>query len=133
MYLIDTNVWLERLLDQERSEDVRRFLDATPTERLFVTDFAFHSIGVVLSKLNRTDALIRFVRDAFVDGAVALVHLEPEDTERIVAVAQQFNLNFDDAYQYMAAEKHGLTIISFDADFERTELGRTTPAEVLGG
>ena len=131
MYLVDTNVWLERLLDQERAEDIRRFLDETPSERLFITDFAFHSIGVVMSKLNRVEALLRFVQDAFMDGAVALVHLKPEDTQRIASVIKQFNLDFDDAYRYVAAEKHDLTIVSFDSDFERTERGRKTPAEVL--
>lgn len=31
MYLVDTNIWLERLLDQERSDEVARFLDHVPT------------------------------------------------------------------------------------------------------
>ena len=131
MYLVDTNVWLERLLDQERAEDVRRFLDTTPSERLFITDFAFHSIGVVMSKLNRVEALLRFVQDAFMDGAVVLIHLEPDDTQRISSVIKQFNLDFDDAFQYVAAEKHNLTIVSFDSDFARTERGKKTPAEAL--
>jgi hypothetical protein len=52
MYLIDTNVWLERLLDQSKSEEVRKFLDDTPSEHLFITDFSFHSIGVILEKLK---------------------------------------------------------------------------------
>jgi predicted nucleic acid-binding protein len=29
MYLVDTNVWIERLLEQARSEEVRHFLDRT--------------------------------------------------------------------------------------------------------
>ncbi|GAW90985.1 type II toxin-antitoxin system VapC family toxin [Calderihabitans maritimus] len=132
MYLVDTNVWLERLLDQARSEEVRAFLDHMPSERLFITDFAFHSIGVVLSRLNRVEALLRFVRDAFMDGAVVLIHLEPEDTQHLVRVIEQFNMDFDDAYQYVTAEKYNLTIVSFDSDFDRTERGRKTPAEVLG-
>ncbi len=131
MYLVDTNVWLERLLDQTRFEEVRNFLDHTPSERLFITDFAFHSIGVVLSRLNRLEALLRFVQDAFMDGAVVLIRLEPEDTQRLVRVIEQFNLDFDDAYQYVAAEKYNLTIVSFDSDFDRTERGRKIPAEVL--
>jgi len=31
----------------------------------------------------------------------------------------------------MIAEKHNLAIISFDTDFDRTERGRKTPAEIL--
>lgn len=133
MYLVDTNVWLERLLDQTSSKDVARFLHETPSERLFITDFAFHSIGVVLSRLERMDALLRLVQDAFVDGAVSLIHLEPEDTERLAGALQRFDLDFDDAYQYVAAEKHDLTIVSFDSHFDSTERGRKTPAAVLTG
>ncbi len=130
MHLVDTNVWLERLLDQTRSEEVGQFLHRVPSNRLFITDFAFHSIGVVLSRLNHNEAFLRFVRDAFVEGAVSLVHLDPEDTERIVSVMQEFGLDFDDAYQYAAAEKYGLEIISFDTDFDRTEKGRKTPGDI---
>ena len=73
---------------------------------------------------------MRFVQDAFMDGAVALVHLKPEDTQRIASVIKQFNLDFDDAYQYVAAEKYHLTLVSFDSDFDRTGRGRKTPVEI---
>jgi len=43
----------------------------------------------------------------------------------------RMKLDFDDAYQYVAAEKHNLTLVSFDADFDRTDRGRKTPAELL--
>jgi uncharacterized protein len=64
VYLLDTNVWLERLLDQERSDEVGRFLNQTPSEQLCLTDFSFHSIGVILTRLNRPGALLQFVQDA---------------------------------------------------------------------
>lgn len=38
--------------------------------------------------------------------------------------AQKFNLDFDDAYQYAGALTQKLQIVSFDKDFDRTELGR---------
>ncbi|MFH1633930.1 MAG: PIN domain-containing protein [Chloroflexota bacterium] len=131
MYLIDTNVWLERLLEQERYEEVGKFLDRLPSDRLFITDFAFHSIGVILCRLDQRDVLLRFVRDTFVDGSVTLLHLAPDSTQRLVDMMAQFNLDFDDAYQYTAAERYNLTLVSFDHDFDRTERGRKTPAEVL--
>ena len=133
MYLVDTNMWLERLLDQARSDEVGDFLDRTPTEHLFVTDFTFHSVGVVLSRLSHQQALLRFVQDAFIDGAVGLVRLGPADTDRLVRVMEQFNLDFDDTYQYVAAEKHDLTLVSLDSDFDRTDRGRKTPLQVLRG
>ncbi|MDH7486504.1 MAG: hypothetical protein QHJ81_09555 [Anaerolineae bacterium] len=33
---------------------------------------------------------------------------------------------------YVAAEKYKLTLVSFDSDFDRTERGRRTPAEIWG-
>ena len=46
-------------------------------------------------------------------------------------IARKFQIDFDDAYQYVAAAKHGYTIISFDDDFDRTDRGKRTPASVL--
>ena len=133
MYLVDTNVWLERLLDQVRSQEVGQFLDRTPSEQLFITDFAFHSVAIVLSKLGQIEALLKFVRDAFTEGAVSLIHLEPEDMHQIASTMEKFNLDFDDAYQYVAADKYGLVLVSFDSDFDQTERGRKTPEVALKG
>jgi hypothetical protein len=60
MYLIDTNIWLERLLDQKKSDEVGIFLDRMPSNQLFITDFSFHSIGVVMGRLNRMNAFLNF-------------------------------------------------------------------------
>ncbi len=131
MFLVDTNVWIERLLDQEHSEEVGQFLDRVPSDTLFITDFALHSICLVMCRLGQQESLLRFVRDVFEHGAVALIHLGAEDIYRVVEKMSQFGLDFDDAYQYVAAEKYGLMLVSFDADFDRTPLGRRTPAQIL--
>jgi len=131
MYLVGTNVWLERLLDQTSSQEVGDFLDNTPSQHLFMTDFAFHSIGVVMTRLNRADGLLRFVEGAFIHGDIGLIRLEPEDMEGLVGVIGRFDLDFDDAYQYAAAEKHQMAIVSFDGDLDRTERGRKRPAKAL--
>ncbi|MFL6212394.1 MAG: PIN domain-containing protein [Blastocatellia bacterium] len=66
-----------------------------------------------------------------IDGAVALVHLQLQETQRIIEAISNFRLDFDDAYQYVAAERENLIIVSFDRDFDRTERGRRTPLEAL--
>lgn len=44
---------------------------------------------------------------------------------------QSQQLDFDDAYQYVIAKRDHLTLVSFDADFDRSDLERKTPAQVL--
>ena len=50
---------------------------------------------------------------------------------RLVAVMGQFELDFDDAYQYVAAEQTGAVIVSFDRDFDRAERKRQEPKAIL--
>lgn len=133
MYLVDTNVWIERLLDQERSEEAGGFLSRVTSDRLFITDFAFHSVAVMLSKLKETSLLKRFVRDAFIDGDVRVCRLAPKETDRVLMVAKQFELDFEDAYQYVAADQYNLTLVSFDHHFDKTAKGRKSPGEIEAG
>lgn len=130
-YLLDTNVWLERLLDQDRADEVKQLLEAVPSDRLLITDFSFHSIGLILLRLERSEALLSFARDLFTDNPVRLLSLEPADMERLIIVASGHELDFDDAYQYVAAERNIVPLVSFDNDFDRTELGRITPREAM--
>lgn len=131
MVVVDTNIWLERLLDQERAAEVGDFLSHMPPDSLLMTDFTLHSIGVILTRFKRPDVLVQFVSDVLSDNAVALVSVEPRFIPRVVEVIHQFRLDFDDAYLYVAAEQAAATIVSFDTDFDRTERGRLTPAQAL--
>jgi uncharacterized protein len=132
MYLLDTNILLELLLDQENADEVERFLRRLPPERLYLSEFALYSLGVALLRRKRYDAFLRAVEDLFVMGGMRLIRLGIDDMRNIVQTAQKFNLDFDDAYQYVAAEKLNLTLVSFDSDFDKTERGRQTPVQILG-
>jgi predicted nucleic acid-binding protein len=59
------------------------------------------------------------------------VSVPPQDMGHLVAQVDRFGLDFDDAYQYMAAEQSSAVIVSFDGDFDRTDRGRQAPADVL--
>lgn len=131
MYLLDTNIWLERLLNQERSEEVARFLARISTDHILMSDFSLHSIGVILGRFGQHDVLIQFVEDLFMDGGICLVSVAPASMHLVVGAMNRFNLDFDDAYQYIAAEQNEAGIVSFDRDFDRTENGARTPADIL--
>ncbi|MCX8124057.1 MAG: PIN domain-containing protein [Spirochaetes bacterium] len=131
MYLVDTNVWLEYFLNQECANDVQRFLSNVYADELYITDFAFHSIGIILSKFKKTEVLSEFVKDIFIENPIHYVGLEPCDTEILISYIKEYNMDFDDAYQYTAAEKYNLEIVSFDAGFDKTKRGRKSPSNLF--
>jgi len=133
MYLLDTNIFLEFLLDQDRADDVEGLLRSVPKERLNISEFSLYSVGIVLFRRKLFDVFVRFVEDLIITGGVRLLRLSAEDAKELAEVAQRFGLDFDDAYQYAVAERYGLNIVSFDSDFDRTERGRKTPKELLEG
>jgi len=131
VYLLDTNIWLERLLGQAQSAVVGELLALLPTEQILMTDFTLHSIGVILNRCRQRTTFTVFVQDVIIDGRVAVVSLPPNAMARVVALMDQFGLDFDDAYQYSAAERENVAIISFDTHFDQTERGRQLPAHLL--
>ena len=133
MYLLDTNIALELLLDQEKADEVERFLRNTSPESPHLSEFALYSLGIVLLRRKMHDTFLQSVDDLLVTGGIRLVRLGVEDMQDIVRASWRFNLDFDDAYQYVADEKYNLALVSFDSDFDHTERGRKTPAEALQG
>lgn len=131
MFLIDTNIWLERLLNQERSLEVAEFLSVVPSDYLFITDFSFHSIGVIACRLNRVQIFRKFVHDTFIEGSVGLITLQPSHLENLLTYMEHYNLDFDDAYQLSVLKEYDLSLVSFDHNFDRTSEGRITPSAAL--
>ena len=86
-----------------------------------------------VTRLRKLDIFEHFVHDLFISGGVRLIQLGVEDLMRLVRVSVGFSLDFDDSYQYVAATNHGLTLVSFDTDFDHTDLGRKVPAQLLQG
>lgn len=131
MHLIDTNVWLELLLEQEQAGEVRRLLETIDPTMFHITEFSIYSIAIILVRLKKIELFRRFVGDTFMEPGVNLIRPAPRDMETVLRAVERFNLDFDDAYQYAAAEMFGLQIVSLDDDFDRTERGRRTPREIV--
>jgi hypothetical protein len=129
--LVDTNLFIEVLLNQVSAGEARTFLENRKGHDLFVTDFALHSIGLLLFRQNQHQVFRQFLQDMMGGVGIGMVSLTPREMDSLVSLAAKFNLDFDDAYQYSAAIRHGLKIVSFDADFDRTTEGRLLPTDVL--
>ncbi|HLV44467.1 MAG TPA: PIN domain-containing protein [Aggregatilineales bacterium] len=127
-HLVDTNIWLEVLLSQERADDARGFLNRFDGEALAITDFSLFSLGIVLTRLKKDELLESFVDD-IVHGGILVVGPGAEEWDKVLAVRRQYPLDFDDAYQYAVAVTHDWQIVSFDHDFDRTERGRIQPLD----
>ncbi len=130
MYLVDTNIFLEALLRQERTTEVQSFLQSVDLDTIFITDFSVYSIGIALFRLKNLTLFTRFVEDMIVDG-IRILSLTLEDLKTLNQPIQKFNLDFDDAYQYTAAVRYNLQLISFDRDFDRTDRERKEPIDIL--
>ena len=133
MYLLDTNIVLELLLDQDHADEVEQFLRTVPRESLHISEFSLYSVGIILFRLRKFEVFAQFLEDFVIAGGIRVIRLLPQDMESLAMLAHRFRLDFDDAYQYAVTEKYGLTIVSFDADFDRTERGRRSPKQVLSG
>lgn len=133
MYLLDTNILLELLFNQKRAGQVEKFLRQTPRRQLHLSDFALYSIGIRLIRDGRTAAFRNLIADLIISGGIRVLRLEDNDLLVVSDVTQAFNLDFDHAYQYVLAEKHNLTIVSFDAHFDKTPRGRRTPEQIMKG
>ena len=131
--LIDTNIILEMILDQARADEARALLIQIEEHEFFLSDYSLHSIGLLLFRRKQHNTFRQFLNDMIVRAGMVVVSVPAGELESVIAAAQRFNLDFDDAYQYVAAERYNLTLVSFDSDFDRAERGRKTPAEILRG
>lgn len=118
MFLVDTNVFLEILLRQDKKESCKKFLDNNIGD-LNITDFSLHSIGVILFEYGKEDIFQKFVEDVM--PKTKLLSLPMELYSEVVNVRKSLTLDFDDAYQYIIAKNHGLKVVTMDKDFERVK------------
>jgi hypothetical protein len=98
---------------------------------VFISVFSLHSIGLIMMRNGRENRWPFFLKDMITSGRVKVLTLQTDDLAKVPATARQLSWDFDDAFQYVVAETYGLTIVSFDTDFDTTPLGRQTPQAVI--
>ncbi|MFC1617415.1 type II toxin-antitoxin system VapC family toxin [Candidatus Margulisiibacteriota bacterium] len=116
MYLIDTNIFLEILLNQEKKEKCKKFLKEN-SEELYISDFSLHSIGVILFRYNKKDVYEKFIKD-FLPILTVLTNSD-NGYIQLVSNCKKYKLDFDDGYQLTVAEENYLKIATLDNDFKK--------------
>jgi predicted nucleic acid-binding protein len=131
-YLIDSNVWLELLLRQQHADEVRQFLEMVQSDEISLTEFTLYSIGIITSRLKKEDVFAAFLSDLLEETGIKRIALSLADLRDLLSAMREQDLDFDDAYQYVAARNNDLILVSFDKDFDSTNIQRKTPANDHG-
>lgn len=118
MYLVDTNIFLEILLAQDRNVDCKEFLK-THSAKIALSDFTLHSIGVILFKQKQSHSFQQFIKDML--PKITLLSLPKAHYNQVIEAKNAFNLDFDDAYQYAVCHAFNLSLLTMDKDFQRID------------
>lgn len=73
----------------------------------------------------------RVIWHIFLLMIVHVVAISPVHTRKLIENSDQFILDFDDAYQLTVSMTAGLTLVSYDSDFDTVPNGRVTPEDLL--
>ncbi len=120
MYLIDTNIFLELLLSQQKKEiagDIFSRLEKGEIEAV-ISGFSLHSIEFILSIKKKNDVLKEFLQALHDFPNISIYHTTLEEDLDIIGIMGQTRLDFDDANQYYIAKKFEAEIITFDNHFK---------------
>lgn len=126
VFLVDSNIFLEGLLEQKQSDKVKSFLEMTEIENLYITNFSLHSIGVILVKIKKIELFRNFINDVILNK-IKILSIESENLNEVIKHVDKYSIDFDDAYQYTVAKQYNLQLVSFDKDFDKTDLKRIEP------
>ncbi|MBS7612209.1 PIN domain-containing protein [Candidatus Bathyarchaeota archaeon] len=103
MLLVDTNVFLELFLGQERADECERFLEKVSVGELeaVVSKFTIHAVEATL---NYSALILAFLRN--VEGSLGLDVYEMGVEEEMAAamLMDKVKLDFDDTVQYYLAK-----------------------------
>ena len=132
MYLIDTNIFLELLLDQKKADECEKLLGKILEGELnaATTEFTIHAVQGTLA--DNPEAIKKFLESINSTINIETLETEMEEDIMISQYSKESSLCFDDALQYTVAQRENVNaIISYDTDFDKTDLERVEPEEIV--
>ena len=132
MYLIDTNIFLELLLNGKNAKECEKFLEKVSKGEIkaIVSSFTLHAVEAFLGKNHK--AIQLFVRNILNSEGLKVYSTTLEEELEASVIAEKIGLDFDDGLQYFIAKKLQVkAIVSFDRHFDKTDLKKVTPKQVI--
>ena len=131
--LIDTNIILELSKKQKQSESCRDLFNAINrgliNEDVYITKFAISATQALIGE--RDPKLVKKILLMIFQEKIKIFETDTKDEITLLATLCQLKLDFDDAIQYLAANRLNTYLVTFDKDFKGTGLEIKTPAQVL--
>ena len=120
MHLIDTNIFLELLLNQKKKKIAKNIFKQIESGKIkaVISGYTLHSIEFILSIKKKNNILKEFLQTLNDFPNLSVYHTTLEEDLDILDIVEQTKLDFDDANQYYIAKKFGAKIITFDNDFK---------------
>jgi predicted nucleic acid-binding protein len=66
-----------------------------------------------------------------INNGMSVIELSSQELIDLTGVAEKYDLDFDDAYQYVAAKSRHLQLITFDKDFNKTDINPQVPQNII--
>lgn len=129
--LIDTNIFLEVQLNQERATQATKILKAISVNKVqgYITDYTIDSVIIIMEHYDKSpDEIKRFLLSLLGYKGLEFYQLSIYDKIEATEHMKLKNLDFDDACMYQAMNVLKVDqIASFDADFDKIpEIERIT-------
>ncbi len=136
MYGLDTNIFLEVLLQQEQAEACRKLLTKIKTGEMtaILLDFSVDGIIITLERYHKTpEEIRRFLLSLLGYSGLRIYPVKMTDKIRATMRMSHYKLDFDDSLVLQCTVSIGCAaLISLDKDFSRVkDFTCLTPAEVL--
>ena len=129
MYLIDANVVLEVLYKRGRWRESYNFLNAVKNGYIsaYMLHFTIHGISAILGKPG---LVAKFLAEILSWKGLSLVNLSIDEELAAAEIAEETGLDFDDGLHYYFAKKTRIPIVSYDKDFDKTDIRRLEPSQI---
>lgn len=131
IYLIDSSVFLELFLGQEKARECGYFLEEARSGKIkcFVSDFNVDSILLAIERETKNPEMMeRFLLSLAAYSGLSVYFHTLEDRFKALEIAKLYNLDFEDSMTFQAAVSAGCTkIVSFDRHFDNLPVKRIEP------